>query len=253
MKKKLTSLLSLILIIEIHSQEGVSKELNQDEVAKELLRQWIQTEKQLSDEEETWKQERRHISDLLGLYEKELKLLSEELKAAESVEIDDEKKEKIQSQIKEDEQVRRKLREFLLVQKPRVLGLVEKFPVPLQDQIAQTVEELKSKEIEESPRDLLMPMLTVIEAGHSFNAGVFRTSQKVTVGAEEWQAEVMYLGLARAYFWVGEKAGIGIPSATGIGWEWKRADEQLKEIKNAMVVFDKLSQPVLIKLPLKVH
>jgi hypothetical protein len=96
-------------------------------------------------------------------------------------------------------------------------------------------------------------MLSVIEAGNSFNSGVFRTSQKVVIGTDEWQAEVMYLGLSRAYFWVGQKAGVGHPSLTGDGWQWKREDTQYKEIRKAMSVFDKTTQPELIKLPLKVN
>lgn len=247
--KKLTSILSLIFVIEIHSQEPLS----QHDVAKEMIQQWIQTEKQLSDEQETWKQEKAHVSQLLELYEKELKLLNEELAAAESVALDDAKKQKLESQIKRDDQMRIEARAFLLKQKPRILGLIKKFPEPLQEQISETVAVLESSEVDKSARDLLMPMLTVIEAGNSFNAGVFRTSQKVIIGKDEWQAEVMYLGLARAYFWIGEKAGVGIPSASGTGWEWKRDDALLKDIKKAMSVFDKSTPPALIKLPLKVN
>lgn len=245
--KKLTILLSLFFVVEIHSQEAV----NQTDVSKELIRQWIQTEKLLSDEQETWKREKAHISDLLGLYEKELKLLNEELAAVPSVELDDEKKQKLEKQIQMDDEKRRQLRAFLLRQKPRIQALVKKFPEPLQEQISETVEVLNSPDIDSSARDLLMPMLSVIEAGNSFNAGVYRTSQKVVIDSDEWQAEVMYLGLGRAYFWIGEKAGIGSPSATG--WQWKRDDAKLAEIKKAMSVFDKTTQPQLIKLPLKVN
>jgi hypothetical protein len=246
--KILTTIIGLISVIEIHSQEVI----NQPDLAKEMIRQWIQTEKQLSDEQEKWKQEKAHVSQLLEIYEKELKLLNEELAAVESVELDDEKKQKLESQIREDDEKRKQLRAFLLKQKPRILALIKKFPEPLQEQISETVEVLKSPEVDDSARDLLMPMLTVIEAGNSFNAGVFRTSHKVVVGSEEWQAEVMYLGLARAYFWVGEKAGVGVPSESG-GWEWKRDDAWLIEIKKAMSVFDKSTPPELIKLPLKVN
>ena len=244
--KKLTILLSLFFVVEIHSQEAVS----QTDVAKELIRQWIQTEKLLSDEQETGEQEKAHSSELLGLYEKELKSLNELLAAVPSVELDDEKKQKLEKKIQLDDEKRKQLRAFLLGQKPRILALVKKFPEPLQEQISETVEVLKSPEIDSSARELLMPMLNVIEAGNSFNAGVFLTSQKVVIGSDEWQADVMYLGLGRAYFWVGDKAGIGSP--TDEGWQWTRDDAKLEEIKKAMSVFAKTTQPQLIKLPLKV-
>ncbi|MGJ8657247.1 MAG: DUF3450 family protein [Akkermansiaceae bacterium] len=245
--KKLTTILSLFFVIEIHSQELVS----QHDVAKELIRQWVHTEKQLSEEQETWNQEKAHISELLELYAKELTHLNEELEAVPSVELDDEKKQELEKQIKLDDQKRVQLRTFLLRQKPRILALVKKFPEPLQDQISETVEVLKSPDVDSSARDLLMPMLSIIDSGNSFNDGVFRTSQQIVIGDEEWQAEVMYLGLARAYFWVDEKAGIGSPSAEG--WQWKRDDAQVAEVKKAMSVFDKQTQPQLIELPLKVN
>jgi Skp family chaperone for outer membrane proteins len=247
--KKLITLLCLFSVIEIHSQELAGE----PDVAKEMIRQWIQTEKQLSNEQETWKQEKAHISELLVLYEKELKLLNQELAAVQSVELDDEKKQQLEEQILQEDEKRKQLRTFLLRHKPRMIALMKKFPQPLQDQISETVDDLNSPGIDSSARDLLMPMLSVVEAGNSFNAGVFRASQKVVIGVDEWQAEVMYLGLSRAYFWVGNKAGIGTPSPKGGGWQWKRDDTQLKEIKKAMSVFDKATQPELIKLSLKVN
>ena len=245
--KQLTTLLSLFFTIEIHSQELVS----QDDVAKELIRQWVKTEQQLSEEVETWKQEKAHISELLELYSKELTLLNEELAAVPSVELDDEKKEKLEGQIKLDDKKRVELRDFLVRQKPRVLALVKKFPEPLQEQISETVDGLSSPDVDGSARDLLMPMLSIIDSGTSFHAGVFRTSQKVVIGKDEWQAVVMYLGLSRAYFWVGETAGVGVPGAEG--WVWKRDDALQKEVKKAMSVYDKQMQPQLIQLPLKVN
>ena len=244
---KLTTLLSLFFTIEIHSQDIVS----QEDVAKELIRQWVKTEQQLSEEEETWKQEKAHVSELLELYSKELVLLNEELAAVPSVELDDANKQKLDEQIKMDDLKRVELRDFLVRLKPRVLALVKKFPEPLQDQIFETMLELDSPDVDGSARDLLMPMLSMIDSGNSFHAGVYRTRHKVLIGEDEWQAEVMYLGLGRAYFWVGEKAGVGSPGAEG--WQWKRDDALLREVKKAMSVFDKQTQPQLIQLPLKVN
>lgn len=245
--KKLTTLLSLFFVVEIHSQEAVPR----DEVAKELIRQWIDTEKLLSAEQENWEQEKAHITELMSLYAKELRLLNEELAALPTVELDDEKKQKLEANIQMDDEKRKQLRTFLLAQKPRVLALVKRFPDPLKKQVSESLELLNLPDVDSSARDLLMPMLSLIEAGNSFNSGVFLTSQRVVIGPDEWQAEVMYLGLGRAFFWIGEKAGVGSPSANG--WVWTRDDAKLADIKKAMSVFDKTTKPQLIKLPLKVN
>lgn len=245
--KLFTTLLSSFFVIEIHSQA----EANPGEATKEVIRQWVETEKILSSEKEGWKEKKAHLSELLELYAKELTLLNEELAAVPSIEMDDKKKESLEKQSKEADRSRTKLKGFLLAQKTRVLALVEKFPDPLQDQINESVLGLKSTGNEASARDLLMPMLSIMDAGSSFNAGVYRTSQKVSIGDEDWQAEVMYLGLGQSYFWIGEKAGTGYPSADG--WKWERNDGIIEEVKKAMAVFDGKTQPQLIKLPLKVN
>ena len=244
--KLIIPLISLFSIIEISSQV----QADPSEASKEAIRQWVETEKLLSSEKEGWKQEKEHLSELLDLYAKELILLNEELTTVPSIEIDDEKKQDLERQSKKADQTRASLKKFLLTLKPRVIALVANFPEPLQDQINESVLSLKSTDSGASARDLLLPMLSIVDAGSSFNSGVYRTSQKVSVGDEDWQAEVMYLGLSRSYFWVGSKSGIGYPSAEG--WQWERKDEIFEEVKKAMAVFDKKTQPQLITLPLKV-
>jgi len=246
--KLLTILFSSFFVIEIHSQVVTNPV---EEASKEAIRQWVETEKLLSSEKEGWNEEKAHVSELLVLYAKELTLLNEELAAVPSIEMDDEKKEGLEKQAKKADQARLQLKAFLLTQKPRVLALVGNFPEPLQDQINESVTSLKGIDADASARDLLMPMLSILDAGNSFNAGVYRTSQKVSIGEEDWQAEVMYLGLGQSYFWIGEKAGVGYPSVEG--WKWERNDTIIEEVKKAMSVFDKKTQPQLIKLPLKVN
>ncbi len=248
--KKLTILLSLISVIEIHSQEPI----DQQDLAKEVIREWVHVEKLLAKEKSDWKREQAESRALLKLYANELAILDQHLAAVPSVEMDDDKKEKLETQIKSEDKKRRQLFAFLVKQKPRVIALAKRFPEPLREQIADTLDLLRSEDKELSARLLLEPMMSVIEAGNSFNSGVYRSSQKIRIGSEEWQAQVIYLGLGRAFFWVGDVAGIGEPgSGTDGGWEWRRDDSQLEDIKKAMSVFDKTTQPQLIKLPLQIN
>lgn len=242
--KLFTVLFSSLFVIEIHSQALA----DEGEATKEVIRQWVEAEKLLSNEKAAWKQEKAHMSELLELYAKELTLLNEELAAVPSVEMDDDKKQEFDKEIKDADAMRAKLKGFLLGLKPRMQSLVGKFPVPLQDQINEAVLALKATDADASARDLLTPMLNILDAGSSFNGGVYRTSEKVTIDAEDWQAEVMYLGLGQSYFWVGDKSGVGYPGPEG--WQWERNDAIFAEVKKAMEVFDKKTQPQLIKLPL---
>ena len=68
--------------------------------SRELIRQWVQTERLVSEEKNTWKVEKQNMQDLLDLYQKELTLLNEEItKAGSSAELEDERKGKLESEL----------------------------------------------------------------------------------------------------------------------------------------------------------
>lgn len=236
-----------ILIGSVNAQEK-----NTDAEAKELIRQWVTTERLLGEELNSWKQQKAEISELLGLYKKELKLLNEELaKTGKSVAQVDQKKADLEAKVSQSIQTRKKLRAFLIKLSPRVLAVEKRFPVSLQAQVADSIAVLESANDETSVRDLLQAVINVIEQANTFNAGIYQSSESITIGSDTWNAEVIYLGLGRAYFYVGTKAGIGTPSVDG--WQWQRKDEILDEVKKAVKVFKKQIQPQLVELPVKVQ
>jgi len=232
------------------AEVAVAQEQN-DTQAKELIRQWVATERLLGEESTTWREEKARVNQLLKLHIMELKLLNEELaKTGRSVAEIDKHKAELEAKVSDGIETRTRLRQFLLKLKPRLIALEKRFPDALKLQVEESITTLESINDETSVRDILQATVNVLEQANTFNSSIYQRSESVTIGADTWNAEVIYLGLGRAYFYVGSRAGVGVPLADG--WKWTRNDEILGEVKKAVEVFKKQKQPQLVELPIQV-
>ena len=65
------------------------------------------------------------------------------------------------------------------------------------------------------------------------------------------EVEVIYLGLARAYYADRSgNAGIGVPGAGG--WDWESRPDLHGQVTNALAQLDKKRPPEVVSLPLKI-
>lgn len=219
---------------------------------RELIRQWVLTERLVSEEKSTWQVEKKQMQELLDLYQKELKLLNEELsKAGGSVGMVDEQKETYQKELKEYRDAQSLMTETLARLLPRVRSLIPRLPHPLQDDIAADTDLLNAPNSLEKPRDVLKSMLAVMAASSRFNRSITVVEEtRTTTGGVKRIVDVVYLGLARAYYASesGDTAGIGIPGKDG--WQWQPKPELAKDVRRTIAVYRKESQPQLIKLPI---
>ena len=130
---------------------------------RELIRQWVQTERLISEEKNAWNVEKQRMQDLLALYQRELKLLDEELeKAGASAALADGRKEELESELADYRDAQRLLAATLKRFLPRAQGLIAKLPKPLKDELASDIELLHSPEAMQNPRDVLKSMLSVL-------------------------------------------------------------------------------------------
>ncbi len=223
-------------------------------VSRELIRQWVQTERILSEEKSAWQVDKKRMQDLLDLYQKELGLIDEELeKAGASVEWVDKDKQRFESDLKQWREAQQLLRETLTRLLPRVTALLARFPRPLLDEIATDADLLRSPKALEHPRDVLKSMIAVLTTSARFNRSITVVEEIRTVsGGEKMTVDVLYLGLCRAYYTtgVGDTAGIGVPGKTG--WEWQPEPGLANDIRRTLAVYQKDQQPQLVKLPVEV-
>jgi hypothetical protein len=224
-------------------------------VTRELIAQWVKTERLVSEEKNAWQVEKKQMQELLDLNQKELKLLDEEiLKAGASAKTVDERKETYEKELKEYRASQRMLIETLSALLPRVRDLISRLPQPVRETIAADAKRLVSPSAMSEPREVLKSMIFIMTTAGKFNRTVTVVEEtRVLSDEKKMTVDVVYLGLARAYYasGSGDTAGVGVPSKDG--WVWQSRPELASDIRQAIAVYRKDRQPQLIRLPVSVN
>lgn len=218
--------------------------------ARAIIRQWVETERLISEEKTSWEVEKKQMQSLLELYRKELTLLDEELqKAGGSAELVDQDKNKLEAELKQFRAAQRSLTDAMAKLLPRVRAIVSQFPDPLVDDIQVDVDVLNAPDALGKPRDVLRSMISVLTAAERFNRTVTLAEETRQVRDKKVSVDVLYLGLARAFYVAGsgDIAGVGTPGQNG--WQWKDEAAIADDVRRAIAVYQKDEQPQLLKLP----
>lgn len=213
--------------------------------------QWIQIELLIGKESKQWKLEKERMAQLIVLYQEELKFLRDELDAAgQSVSAFATDKKTLESQVADSETSRAKVSAFITQLKPRMIALYDRFPVPLKEKLSDEILILKEKEATSSTS--LRSILSVLNEANQFNNQFKLVKQEIEIDTGTRFAQVLYVGLGRAFFLVNDQAGVGLPDASlEDGWTWKKDTTITEEVKKAFAVLEQSSPPTLVKLPIQ--
>ena len=194
------------------------------------------------------------MQELLEIYQKELKLLNEEIdQAGSSAAMVDERKQTYEKELKEYRDAERLLLEAMARHLPRVRTLIGRLPEPLLKKLEADIESLQAKEALAKPRDVLKSMLAVMAECGRFNRSITIVEDtRELASGKKMTVDVLYLGLAQAFYVAeqGDTAGVGRPSQTG--WQWQAQPQLAKDIRAALAVKRKVSPPQLISLPIQI-
>lgn len=208
----------------------------------------VEVKAQAAKERMEWESRKAEMAELLELYRREMAMLDEELEAAgESAGGYDEAKRGAEEAIARLRRVRTLAGEVMARSKPRALALASRFPAPLVKEVKADRVKLESWKPGDEPRGGLQAILGMVTKAEQFNRRIRRSSE-VRDGQE---VEVIYLGLARAYY-LGRDgaAGVGEPGAEG--WRWSADRAIAGEVGKALAQLDKKRPPELVKLPVKI-
>jgi len=265
--------MTLLAVITCHAQEQNNKaeqEVNPSN-SRELIRQWVQTERIISEEKTTWQVEKQQMQDLLEIYQQELKLLNEELNlAGSSADLIDENKEKLESGLAQYREAKQILRSSMASLVPRMQKLVGRFPAPLVEELGSDIDLIRSPQALDKPRDVLKSIIAILNAAGSFNRTLTLAEETRTLAnGKKITVSVLYLGLCRAYYAadVGPLAGTGVPAATAAtadtaataataaagGWLWTEDGGIADQVRRTIAVHKKSAQPQLVELPVQLQ
>jgi len=195
-----------------------------------------------------WEARKAEMAALLDLHQRELALLNEELdKAGQSAPGHADSTEDLKAEIASLKAARRNASEAAARTIPRTLALSKRFPAPLQKDCETDLATLSTWKSGEDPRAALQAELSILSKADQFNRRLTRVAD--IRGNRE--VEVLYLGLAAAYYTGrGGNAGTGQPGPDG--WVWNDQPGIADEINRIFDTLDKKRPPSMVKLPLEI-
>ena len=264
------TLISLFAVMVCHAQQKTDDAVQEigPSNSRELIKQWVQTERLISEEKTSWQVEKQQMQDLLEIYKKELKLINEELNVAgSSADLIDENKEKLESGLAQYREAKQILRSSMASLVPRMQKLVGRFPAPLVAELDSDIDLIRSPEALDKPRDVLKSIIAILNAAGSFNRTLTLAEEtRILANGKKITVSVLYLGLCRAYYAadVGPLAGTGVPAATGAtgatgdtaaagGWLWAEDGDIADQVRRTIAVHKKSAQPQLVELPVQLQ
>lgn len=217
---------------------------------KQLVEQWLLTERLLSSEKVSWEEEKAHTSQLLTLYGKELAFLDEELaKAGKSAPLVDDETEKLKKSIAATEKTRRAVIGFLRRFKPQVQQVTKRFPKPLVSQLSDDLAALDPEVGNGNVADVLRAVIRILQQAATFDRSYTFEDEVITLDGTDYTARVMYFGLSHGYFLAGKKAGIAKPGENG--WVYTERSDIAEELIKAFAIQAKERPSGYFQVPLQ--
>jgi hypothetical protein len=216
---------------------------------RETISKIVETEALRSKELSDWEARKASMAELLGLHQRELELLGEELEqAGGSADEFAARKDGVTKEVARLKDARDAVRRGVSKARPRMLALAARFPAPLAGEVEVDRLKLEAWREDEEPRPALQALLAMIGAAEQFNRRVGRSVEV----HDRREVEVLYLGLARAYYRDSRGgAGVGVPGPGG--WTWRSEPQLAGAISSAFDQLDRKRPPELVELPVKIE
>ncbi len=221
----------------------------------EKVRQWVHSQQLISEEASDWQAQKQALADLSKIREREIGQLDEVIEAAGSRLTDAESRRA--ELIAEEDSLRDRRAELekeIVTLERSALSLLPGFPPPLREKIKDASERLEAKDRESHPlQNRYRDVLAVLVEASAFNSRLTHDVDLRDVDGKSIEVDVLYLGLASAYYTdrSGKYGGTGQPG--DVGWTWTERPKLAASIRNAVDIFQKQATPNMVKLPLQLR
>lgn len=220
-----------------------------------VVEKWVEARQLKAKLEADWQVEKEVISQSIDAYERELESTEAQISKVDTGQT--QVVEEFEATTKEKESLTKyidRLKEEVSRLEAKLTGLSKLLPLAVADRISPLLDRIPENPAETklSISTRMQNLLGVINEVDKFNGSVSVVSElrKNQSGAEV-QTQVIYIGLAQAYFVdpSGEFAGSGTPSDNG--WQWSIKPELAEKIQNSIDIY-KGSQPAaFVGLPIQ--
>lgn len=221
-------------------------------VVREKVREWVRTQQLISEEQSDWEAEKASLTDLNELRKKEITRLDEILAAAGDRATD--AVEQKASLVAESESLKAARSEFSKTidgLEAQVKALIPFLPAPLLEKVDESIALLEATD-RPPLQDRYRAVVALLREAVNFQNQFTLHSEMREIEGQSREVQVLYLGLARAFYVDrgGVTAGIGTPTAEG--WTWEEKNPLAPSIAETIAVYQKSAAPKLVQLPLQI-
>lgn len=213
--------------------------------------EWIETRRLIGEEAAAWQTEKNSLAELNAIRAKETAQLDAFVEAA-TVRIEELSTRK-GALVKEQTDLkawRAKLEADLSALEAGLRPLLPRFPEPLREKILESLLRLESPEADQPLQNRARDVLLVLQACLEFQNSLTLHTEVREIGGERREVEVLYLGLAQAWYvdTSGEHSGHGTPGEGG--WVWTEDTSIAARVRSAIEVQARRATPAFVELPL---
>lgn len=231
------------------NQAAVQKEIEQ---AREVIESYVETRQKIAKEENEWKSYQELTNRRVDLYKDEIADLESTIQEAEEQTTAAERRI---AGIRSDISVLRSATEIVSSSLPdleqKVRELYAYFPSPLKDKVTNLVQQLGNKSLQTSDRMALV--IGVLNEVDKFNTGFTHVTDEMRLGNETKLVDVIYLGLAVAYYADkdGKIGGRLVPAEKQ--WQWEQNDALAPLVHQAIMYYTNEVKPaMMVDLPIEI-
>ena len=238
----------------VRAQEASGQQL---ESARATLAQWVETQQMISKEKENWQVAKDVLEQRIQLLRDEISGLKEKIaQTEESIASAQDQKSGLVRDKRELEQAAEVLEGTIVELERRVRDLLSRLPRPIADKVAPLSDRLPrdSGQTEKSLSERFQNVVGILNSVNKFNREITLANEvRELPDGTKAEVQTLYLGLGQAYYVTanGKRAGIGRPSEDG--WSWQAANELSGDINRVLQILENEKVPAYVPLPAKIQ
>ncbi|MBL4801621.1 MAG: DUF3450 family protein [Emcibacter sp.] len=238
----------LVLILPISIAEARSP---QD--VRVVLQEWVETERLISKEDQIWQQNKAALGDVLTALGKEEQILKERINTTQHLTVTaDKERSGLLKERGEYQEFSRLLAGKIGNYERQVIKLLVSLPPLLQQELAPFTLKLRNNsDLSLSVR--ARTVVNIISQIEKFDNAITlsRDVRRLDAG-KEVEVDVLYIGLAQAFYVDKNAEHAGWGDVTEEGWDWQENNDLAGDIKDAIDIYESRKSPELVELPLKI-
>lgn len=235
--------------LQAQDQVAVQKEI---ELAREVIESYVETRQKIAKEESEWASYQELTERRISLYNDEVTDLEVIIKEAEEQTTSAEREiAGIRSDIRVLRSATQVVTDSLPALEQKVRELYAYFPSPLKDKVTPIVQKLGTKNMPTSDRMALI--IGVLNEVDKFNTDFTHITDEIKIGNETKLVDVLYLGVAVAYYAdkEGKIGGMLVPAEKE--WQMVEKDELAPAVHQAILYYTNEIKPaMMVDLPIEI-